>query len=111
MPPRNPGPGDDLGYPDPSGRLVGEGAEDHLLDAEAPELAGHDGGVGHALARVDAGDEGGGARPVWNARERALREGAGEGSGGYALASSDAGELREELRAMDVLFVYRHAEG
>src|SRR5918997_2178952 len=74
--------------PDPTGGLVGEGAEDHLLDAEAPELAGDDGGVGHALAGADAGDEDDGACPVGDLGERALSEGAGEGSGGYALAGS-----------------------
>src|ERR671916_843435 len=71
-----------LRNPDPAGRFVGEGAEDYLLDAEAPELAGHDGGLGHALTGVDTGDEGGGAGPIGYLGERALREGAGEGSGG-----------------------------
>ena len=36
--------------------------------------------------------------------ERALSEGAGEGPGGYALAGPDAGQLREEFGAVDVLF-------
>src|SRR3712207_7104673 len=49
------------------------------------------------LFRSDAGDERSGACPVRDHGERALREGAGEGSGGYALAGSDARQLREEL--------------
>src|SRR3712207_5347586 len=102
---------DVLGEPEAAGRFAGEGAEDHLFDAEAPELAGDNGGVGHALAGPDAGDEGGGASSLGEVAERALGEGAGEGPGGYALAGPDAGQLREELGTVDVLLVYGCAEG
>ena len=38
-------------------------------------------------------------------------EGRGESFRGYALARSDAGEVREDLGSVDVLFVHGRAEG
>ena len=95
-----------LREPDSARRLVGEGGKHYLFDAETPKFAGDDGGVGHALAGLDAGNECDGTRVVWDVTEGALGHSLGESASGYALAGADAGQLGEELGAVDVFLVY-----
>src|SRR5215207_383295 len=97
--------------PDSGRRFGGERGEDDVPDAQAPELTGDDGGVGHNATRHDAGYEGGGPGPLRDSGQGASRHGQGEGPWGYALALTDAGEVGEDLRAMDVFFVHGGAQG
>src|SRR5215213_3879020 len=97
--------------PDAGWGFGGEGGEDDVPDAEAPEFAGDDGSVGHAAAWFDAGDQGRRPCRLRDRCERASCEGHGEGSRGYALPRSDAGEVREDFGTVDVFFVHRRAEG
>src|ERR687893_2436874 len=99
-----------LGYPH-AGRRAGKGGEDDVLHAAAPEFAGYDGGVRHAAAWLDAGDEGRGPCRGRHRGERATGYGRGEGLWGDALAGADARELGEDLGAVDVFLVQGRAEG
>ena len=51
------------------GLVIRQGGKDDVPDAEAPEFAGYDGGVGHAAAWFDAGDEGCGPGPLRDSGE------------------------------------------
>src|SRR4028119_2495640 len=70
-----------LGDPDAGRGVFGEGGQDHVPLAEAPEFPDDDGGVGHGASGLDAGYEGGGAGLLGYVGEGALCGGAGGGGG------------------------------